>query len=532
MSQTIDGPIQLFSKSLVERLTTTLNDRESDFIGIPLQCRVLAECFESQLQDTIQKGLPIATLIENISNNDLNLTSLYSLFMEKKLEIYRAEKFKADPHNHHANLLIDEKMKNLERYLRKLAMKTIVVYPKYVNVLLGQLNPFQTNSEISQEEKDFTSGGVCFGFLDKTDKGEVQFLHRTFAEFLFAKYLYAGFLPEKEKNCNKLLKSKRARKMVFRKILVKEPYKGVRVFFNSMLNDECSPMAHLSREIEQSKDILGVAIHDKNANIFMFMCDCLDLALDKVKIRRILSSNVFHPICHDPFFYDSLSSRMYAQNSKVFERFISYYGEDADQMEVQRILNEMLYQPLFYLTDTELNRDEIQKIVELVLGLLSQSRKTLKQILEPNFKEKVCHILKVFIRNEYYDSQLKTFLELLSSAYSDDELFAKFLVDTFKIHHITGGNLYNTLVILRCVLERDEVLKRVSRQILKMDTEIFKGFYQPEEEEGDSLPINIQSLLERDSHGMTRLHRAALYDDEQTVDQILETIRINYSSRN
>jgi hypothetical protein len=201
-------------------------------------------------------------------------------------------------------------------------------------------------------------------------------------------------------------------------------------------------------------------------------------------------------------------------------------------MEVQRILNEMLYQPLFYLTDTELNRDEIQKIVELVLGLLSQSRKTLKQILEPNFKEKVCHILKVFIRNEYYDSQLKTFLELLSSAYSDDELFAKFLVDTFKIHHITGGNLYNTLVILRCVLERDEVLKRVSRQILKMDTEIFKGFYQPEEEEGDSLPINIQSLLERDSHGMTRLHRAALYDDEQTVDQILETIRINYSSRN
>ena len=140
MLQTTDGQIQLFGKSLVERLTTTLNDRENDFIGIPLQCRMLAECFESQLQDTIQKGLPIATLIKSILENDLDLTSLYSLLMEKKLEIYRAEKFKADPHNHHANLLIDEKMKNVERYLRKLAIKTIAFYPKYVNVLLGQLN--------------------------------------------------------------------------------------------------------------------------------------------------------------------------------------------------------------------------------------------------------------------------------------------------------------------------------------------------------------------------------------------------------
>jgi hypothetical protein len=179
MSQFQDGPIQLFSKSLVERLTATLNDRESDFIGIPLQCRMLAVCFETQLKDTIQQGLPIATLIKNISENDLDLTSLYSLLMEKKLEIYRVEKFKADTHKHHANLLIDEKMKNLERYLRKLAIKTIAVYPKYVNVLRGHSNPFQTNNEICQEEKDFTSGGVCFGFLDKTDKGEVKFLHRT-----------------------------------------------------------------------------------------------------------------------------------------------------------------------------------------------------------------------------------------------------------------------------------------------------------------------------------------------------------------
>ena len=198
-----------------------MNDREREFIGIPLQCRMLAECFETQLQDTIQQGLPIDSLIENISKNDFDLTSLYSLLMKKKLDIYREEKCKADPYNHQANWNIEHTMRNLETYLRKLAIKTIVFYPKYVNVLVDQ-SSFQSKEEISQEEEDFTGGGVCFGFLDKNDKGEVKFLHRTYAEYLFAKYLNAGFLPEKDKNCNKLLTSSSARKMIFRRILVSQ----------------------------------------------------------------------------------------------------------------------------------------------------------------------------------------------------------------------------------------------------------------------------------------------------------------------
>jgi hypothetical protein len=381
MSQTKNEPIQLFSKSLVERLTTTLNDRESDFIGIPLQCRVLAECFETQLQDTIQQGLPIATLIKSILENDLDLTSLYSLLMEKKLEIYRAEKFKADPHHYQANWIIENTMTNLEKYLRKLAIRTIVFYAMDVDVLLGQSNSFLTNQEICQEEEDFTSGGVYFGFLDKNDKGEVKFLHRTYAEFLLAKYFYGGLLPEQEKNCIKHLNSELAQEIIFKKLLIDRDYGGVRVFLNSMIKD-CLPIAHLSRRIQKSSKIFRVTISDKNANKFLFMCDCLDLSLDKVNIRRILSSNVF-PSYFKPFL-DSLSYSMHKQNSKVFERFISYYDEDADKREVRRILNEMLYQPLFCLKNSELNQEGNKKIVELVLGFI-QKKERFRQISEPNF---------------------------------------------------------------------------------------------------------------------------------------------------
>jgi hypothetical protein len=75
---------------------------------------------------------------------------------------------------------------------------------------------------------------------------------------------------------------------------------------------------------------------------------------------------------------------MHKQNSKVFERFISYYDEDADKREVQRILNEMLYQPLFCLKNSELNQEGNKKIVELVLGFI-QKKERFRQISEPNF---------------------------------------------------------------------------------------------------------------------------------------------------
>ena len=189
---------------------------------------------------------------------------------------------------------------------------------------------------------------------------------------------------------------------------------------------QCMPMAHLSQEIENSRGILGTAITDQNANTFKFMCDCLDMSLPKVNIRRILSSNVFDPICDDPPFYFTISYSMYMQNREVFKRFISYYDEDTDQTNVQRILNEMLYQPLWFLNNSELNHEEIKQILELVLGFLYRSRETFKQILT---RDKISHILKFFICNEYYSSShlFKKMLELLSSVFSDGTVFSKFI---------------------------------------------------------------------------------------------------------
>jgi hypothetical protein len=335
-----------------------------------------------------------------------------------------------------------------------------------------------------------------------------------------------------------------------------QTYDGVRVFFNSMLK-ECMPIANLSREIEKSFKVVSVAIHDKNANIFTFLCDCLDMSLDKVDIRQILSSNAFRLNSEDNkhrSFDDTLSYKMYKQNHKVFERFISYYDEDTDETEVKHILSDMLYGPLDFFKDSKcIQKDqEIQNKVELVLCFLGRSREASRQISDSNFEKRIRHILTIFFYNEYYDRLLRQFLELLSSAFIENKLLQNFLMDTFKIqyggfsygnpektfiiHHckdFSDGNLEKTLAILRD-LGREEVLQGISRQILKTDIQSFKQFYQPNEKEettkGVLLPTNFQSLLVRDSYRMTPLHRAALYDNEATVNRILEMVRICCSS--
>nr|CAH0106739.1 unnamed protein product [Daphnia galeata] len=541
--------IQSFGETLVTRLSTTLKDKEKDFIGIPLQCRMLAEIYETQLIDTIRQGLSIDSLIQDISTTDLDLTSLYSLFMEKKFEIYVSQKLKTDNSNDPLNSNIEHTKDGLEEYLRKLAIKTIVFYSDDVDVLVGKSKSFVSCNKMRQEEKRLTDLGVRCGFLGKDDKGEKKFLHRTYAEYLFAKYLHVGFLPEEDEDCNQLLTSQPVRELIFRTILLDEQFEGMRVFFNSMINKKAEPTAHLSREIEKYNRILVVAIRDQNANLFTFLCDCLNMSLEKVEIQTILHHNarLEYKQYRKTFMYN-----MCVQNSKVFERFISYYEvENADKEAVEFILHQMFHIDLKNVSESEPNQEEMTKIIERVIRFFDRNRETTKKFLNntggrkihPDLIDNPGFIVNALLFNECYSSNLKSFLELLSSVYCEDTEFEIFLLETIEEykHDISRGNLEKTLTVLRD-LERNEVLEGISCQIFRMDVQLFKRFYQPKKEaradedvllttNAISIAIFIyQSLLVRDSHQMTRLHRAALHGDEETVGQILEMVGIFCSS--
>ena len=48
--------IRKFAEYFIRRVTNILKDKEKSFIGIPLQCRLMAECFQSDLQEIIQEN--------------------------------------------------------------------------------------------------------------------------------------------------------------------------------------------------------------------------------------------------------------------------------------------------------------------------------------------------------------------------------------------------------------------------------------------------------------------------------------------
>ncbi|EFX60897.1 hypothetical protein DAPPUDRAFT_341061 [Daphnia pulex] len=225
----VEDNLRHFAELLVDRISKTLKDGERAFIGIPLQCRILAECFETDVQKSAQNQSELNLLVESIEQMNLDVANLYRLLLTKKRKIYKEEK-KALSQTHdladsHANSDID----NLESFLRKLAIKTIVSTKEDVHVLLGtQQKSMKSKNEQREKITKRMDHSARFGLLDENAEGKVRFLHRSYAEYMMAEYLYTGFLLDDNKR-NKLLDCEFARKFIIDQILVKEQYDGVQI---------------------------------------------------------------------------------------------------------------------------------------------------------------------------------------------------------------------------------------------------------------------------------------------------------------
>ncbi|EFX78234.1 hypothetical protein DAPPUDRAFT_246627 [Daphnia pulex] len=246
-----DESLQHFAKSLVERVSETLKDEEKSFIGIPLQCRILAECFQSNVKELItlnneadgeESRQSVSDKISNLLGGEkFDLVKLYNLLMETKRQVFREEKAKAPSsiENKIVTDAINLLIKNVESHLTKLAIETIVEDERIVDVLWPPPLIHQSNKGVVAEEKMIAMNSLSFGLTIESGENKTnatQFLHRTYAEFLFARYLYEGFLVDDERH-NKLLENESIQKLILNKILSIEQYDGVQVFFNCMLKE-------------------------------------------------------------------------------------------------------------------------------------------------------------------------------------------------------------------------------------------------------------------------------------------------------
>jgi hypothetical protein len=133
--------IRKFAASLTDRVSQTLRDQERSFIGIPLQCRILAECFQQELQTIIKRNSckdgSVQTDFENqlFENVNFDLNSLYKLLMKTKRRVFREEKADALTPNQITAYAIDFLINKIESHLTKLAIETLVSDKKSADTL-------------------------------------------------------------------------------------------------------------------------------------------------------------------------------------------------------------------------------------------------------------------------------------------------------------------------------------------------------------------------------------------------------------
>jgi hypothetical protein len=574
-----NGPIQQYAEFLIDLVSKSLKDEESSFIGIPLQCRIIAECFQpdfSVMEENYDECRVKKLIADLLDGQRFDLANLYHRLMDTKRRVFLEEKISSSSvQNDFVIDAINQSIQDLEDHLTKLAIETIVTNQKHLEILWSH----QSLQLRSVDENKIALNGLKFGLTFKNgDESKVQFLHRTYAEYLFARYLYEGFLLD-EKRHNKLLENESIRMFILKKILARPEYHGVQVFFNSMLKElvDCDEewrnridnrnlperMKKLTENFYNrfftqenvtetvtsvtvfftnvkmtskpfdTENALHFSLGTGKAIIFTFFCDCLDATLDKTQIQTVMMKSFMDGTSKFNFSY------FRQVESKYFKRFLNYVNSEADKV-MSMFANYPYYLPPCDLEYSEWNGEEQKKTVHHLLQFMTNQREAFDKYFRPNFS--LClygdnclkQLLHFFIFNENYESHLKIFLGLLSrsTAYSEDFQFANLLKKIFcSKEHFNSGRIEKVLITLQ-ELNRQNLLTQLYGIVLAIEPESFQNIYQPLPLERDSMGedvtgTDLKILMERDSFRMTCLHRAAYYGNKEAVDEMMGRISQN-----
>jgi hypothetical protein len=99
----------------------SISDRDKEFTGIPLQCRMLAEAFGEEVKTFYQSAESVPEFLHK-----LDLLRLYEKFLKKKYDICCEEKFKMSSTNVGAKTARKQFAKNIRAYHQTLALETLL----------------------------------------------------------------------------------------------------------------------------------------------------------------------------------------------------------------------------------------------------------------------------------------------------------------------------------------------------------------------------------------------------------------------
>jgi predicted NACHT family NTPase len=194
--------LKIYAEVLIRKLAQSINDKEKEFTGIPLQTRMLAEAFEKQFRKLYESEKSEPEL-----QHKLDLLGLYRGFIDRKYDIYYTEKSKTPAGKMAAEEHRECDLKYIKVEHQRLALKTLFTEDKIAFLQNDH------HSSFSDEEL----GRI--GIVQKNNEGELQFIHRTIAEYFVAEFLI-----------NQLTKKIEQHDLLLNIVLLEKDYQVTRLF--------------------------------------------------------------------------------------------------------------------------------------------------------------------------------------------------------------------------------------------------------------------------------------------------------------
>jgi ankyrin repeat protein len=205
--------LEIYAKKLIMKLATSISDRDKEFTGIPLQCRMLAEAFDEKVKTFCQSSdstpdLPVK----------LDLFDLYGLFINSKYDIYIGDKFRIPLTNVIAIKQREKLVKEAEDFHQRLALR--MLFP-------GKKATLQSNGSSTFSDEKVTEMSRI-GIVQVNYEDKLHFIHRTFAEYYVANFVVNQMTKERNP-------SQQVQDFILKDVLLKEEYLVIRVFIDGLL---------------------------------------------------------------------------------------------------------------------------------------------------------------------------------------------------------------------------------------------------------------------------------------------------------
>jgi hypothetical protein len=202
--------LKIYAKYLINKLAQSISDKDKEFTGIPLQCRMLAEAFDEEVKTFYQSP-------ESFDEFKLELFGLYERFLSRKYDIFVEEKYKISQ----TTVLAKEDLKQFFKDMRE----DHQILALNMSFSKDQVALLQINSQCSSSDEELTRTGI----VQISDDGKLHFIHRTFAEYYVAEFLV-----------NQLTKgsgtSEQVQDLILQNIFMEKYYRVIRAFIDGLLS--------------------------------------------------------------------------------------------------------------------------------------------------------------------------------------------------------------------------------------------------------------------------------------------------------